>query len=141
MELGTFGAIIKFALDIETKVGNFYESASDIVKDAELVSIFADLVVRGQKRKKTLERVRRENVTEMILEPILEFDSESYSIDIEISESANNDNLRTLVTNIETTLQKFYTTAALKTDFLIEAAYAFELLAEKNEETIKRFSS
>ncbi len=141
MELGTFGAIIKFALDIETKVGNFYESASDIVKDAELVSIFADLVVRGQKRKKTLERVRRENVTEMILEPILEFDSESYSIDIEISESANNDNLRTLATNIETTLQKFYTTAALKTDFLIEAAYAFELLAEKNEETIKRFSS
>ncbi len=141
MELGTFGAIIKFALDIETKVGNFYESASDIVKDAELVSIFADLVVRGQKRKKTLERVRRENVTEMILEPILEFDSESYSIDIEISESANNDNLRTLATNIETTLQKFYTTAAEKTDFLIEAAYAFELLAEKNEETIKRFSS
>ncbi len=141
MELGTFGAIIKFALDIETKVGNFYESASDIVKDAELVSIFADLVVRGQKRKKTLERVRRENVTEMILEPILEFDSESYSIDIEISESANNDNLRTLATNIETTLQKFYTTAAVKTDFLIEAAYAFELLSEKNEETIKRFSS
>ena len=141
MELGTFGAIIKFALDIETEVGNFYESASDIVKDAELVSIFTDLVVRGQKRKKTLERVRRENVTEMILEPILEFDSESYSIDTEISESANNDNLRTLATNIETTLQKFYTTAALKTDFLIEAAYAFELLAEKNEETIKRFSS
>ncbi len=140
MELGTFGAIIKFALDIETKVGNFYETASDIAKDAEIVSIFADLVARGQKRMKTLERVRRENVTEMILEPILEFDSESYSIDTEISESVNDDTLRTLATNIETTLQEFYTTAAIKIDFLIEAAYAFELLAEKNEETIKRFS-
>ncbi|MCK4567084.1 MAG: hypothetical protein KAU48_07225 [Candidatus Thorarchaeota archaeon] len=141
MELGTFGAIIKFALDIETKIGNFYQSASDIVKDDELVTIFTNLVVRGQKRMKTLERVRRENVTEMILEPIMGFDSDSYSIVTEIPESANDDTLRTLATNIETTLQEFYTTAAIKIDFLIEAAYAFELLAEKNEETIKLFST
>ena len=137
MELGTFGAIIKFALDIETKIGNFYQSASDIVKDDELVTIFTNLVVRGQKRMKTLERVRRENVTEMILEPIIGFESDSYRIDFEI---VNDDNLRSMATNIETTLQKFYTTAAIKVDFLIEAAYAFELLAEKNEETIKRFT-
>ena len=89
---------------------------------------------------KTLERVRRENVTEMILEPILDFDSESYSVDTEISEGVNDDILRTLATNIETTLLEFYTAAATKIDFLIEAAYAFELLAEKNEETIKRFT-
>ncbi len=141
MELGTFGAIIKYALDIETEVANFYETSSDIAKNAELESIFADLVVRGQKRKKTLERVRRENVTEMILEPIIGFDSDSYSIVTEISKSVNDDNLRTLAMNIETMLQKFYTTAAVKTDFLIEAAYAFELLAEKNEETINLFST
>ena len=141
MELGTFGAIIKFALDIETKTGNFYQTASDIVKDADLVSIFTDLVVRGQKRMKMLERVRRENVTEMILEPIIGFDSDSYSIDTEISENVNDDILRTLASNIETTLREFYATAAIKIDFLIEAAYAFELLAEKNEETIKLFST
>lgn len=140
MELGTFGAIIKFALDIETKISNFYQTASDLTKDEKLGSIFADLVVRGQKRTKTLERVRRENVTEMILEPILEFDSDSYSIVTEISEGINDDNLRVLSTNIESTLLEFYTTAATKIDFLIEAAYAFELLAEKSEETIKRFT-
>jgi len=138
VELGTFGAIIKFAMDIESKVNNFYQTASETVKDTELVSIITDLVVRGQKRMKTLERVRRENVTEMILEPIIGFESDSYRIDFEI---VNDDNLRSMATNIETTLQKFYTTAAIKIDFLIEAAYAFELLAEKNEETIKRFSS
>jgi len=141
VELGTFGSIIKFALDIETEIGNFYQTASDLTKDVELGSIFADLVVRGQKRTKTLERVRRENVTEMILEPILEFDSDSYGIVTEISEGMNDDNLRVLSTNIESTLLEFYTAAATKIDFLIEAAYAFELLAEKNEETIKRFSS
>ena len=140
MELGTFGAIIKFALDIETEVGNFYQTASDLAKDEKLGSIFADLVVRGQKRTKTLERVRRENVTEMILEPILEFDSDSYSIVTEISEGINDADLRVLSTNIESTLLEFYTAAATKIDFLIEAAYAFELLAEKNEETIKRFT-
>ena len=140
MELGTFGAIIKFALDIETKIGSFYQTASDLTKDVELGSIFADLVVRGQKRMKTLERVRRENVTEMILEPILEFDSDSYNIVTEISADINDDNLRVLSTNIESTLLEFYTAAATKIDFLIEAAYAFELLAEKSEETIKRFT-
>jgi rubrerythrin len=140
MELGTFGAIIKYALDIETEVANFYETASNIAKDAEIVTIFADLVARGQKRTKTLERVRRENVTEMILEPIVGFDSDSYSIVTEISEGINDDNLRVLSTNIESTLLEFYTAAATKIDFLIEAAYAFELLAEKNEETIKRFT-
>jgi rubrerythrin len=107
VELGTFGAIIKFALDIERKIGDFYQSASDIVKDDELVTIFTNLVVRGQKRMKTLERVRRENVTEMILEPIIGFDSDSYSIVTEISERTNDDTLRTLATKIQTTLQKF----------------------------------
>ena len=76
----------------------------------------------------------------MILEPILEFDSDSYSIVTEISEGINDDNLRVLSTNIESTLLEFYTAAATKIYFLIEAAYAFELLAEKSEETIKRFT-
>jgi len=46
VELGTFGAIIKFAMDIESKVNNFYQTASETVKDTELVSIITDLVVQ-----------------------------------------------------------------------------------------------
>ena len=141
LDLGTFGAIMKFALELEGKVSDFYKEVSEHAKDDTLVGVFGDLVTRGQKRIKTLERVRRENVTEMILEPIEGLDSDSFGIETVVSQGIDDATIKTLASAIETTLQKFYNAAAKKIDFLPEAEYAFELLAEKNEETIKRFTS
>jgi hypothetical protein len=140
LDLGTFGAIIKFALEIESSVSEFYGKAGEQTKDDMLGEILGDLVTRGQKRLKTLERVRRENVTEMILEPIEGLDSDSFAIETEVSQDVDDATIKTVAVSIETTLQKFYEAAATKIDFLPEPAYAFELLAEKNEETIKRFA-
>ena len=126
MELGTFGSILKFALEQENEAIQFYKSASAHLSNQRLNELFSELVIRGEKRIKTLERVRRENTTEMILEPIVDFDSEKYSIGKAISDSGD---------------ENFYITAAKKIEFLSEAAYAFELLAEKNAETKKRLSS
>jgi len=141
LDLGTFGAIMKFALEVEGKVSDFYKEAGELAKDDVFVGLLGDLVTRGQKRVKTLERVRRENVTEMILEPIEGLDSDSFGIETTISQTIDDVSIRTLASAIETTLQKFYTAAARKIDFLPEAEYAFELLAEKNEETIKRLEA
>ena len=132
---------MKFALEIEGKVSDFYKEVSEHAKDDALVGVLGDLVTRGQKRIKTLERVRRENVTEMILEPIEGLDSDSFGIETVVSQGIDDTTIKTLASAIETTLQKFYIAAAKKIDFLPEAEYAFELLAEKNEETIKRFTS
>ena len=132
---------MKFALEIEGKVSDFYKEVSEHAKDDTLVGVLGDLVARGQKRIKTLERVRRENVTEMILEPIEGLDSDSFGIETVVSQGIDDGTIKTLASAIETTLQKFYIAAAKKIDFLPEAEYAFELLAEKNEETIKRFTS
>ena len=140
LDLGTFGAIMKFALEIEGKVSDFYKEVSELTKDDALVGLLGDLVTRGQKRIKTLERVRRENVTEMILEPIEGLDSDSYGIETSVSQDVDDETIKTLASTIETTLQNFYTAAAKKIDFLPEAEYAFELLAEKNEATIKQLS-
>ena len=131
---------MKFALEIEGKVGDFYKEVSEHAKDDALVGLLGDLITRGQKRIKTLERVRRENVTEMILEPIEGLDSDSFVIETVVSQSIDDATIKTLASAIETTLQKFYIAAAKKIDFLPEAEYAFELLAEKNEETIKLLS-
>jgi rubrerythrin len=141
MELGTFGAILKFALDIENQVSTFYKSAAALPVNRNLGTIFLELSSRGEKRLKTLERIRRENVTEMILESIVGLNSDDYMITTKIPESADDNVLKQLAISIETTLQDFYNTAATKIDFLSEAAYAFELLAEKNAETMKRISS
>ena len=136
MELGTFGAILKYAMEIEEEVNKFYESASGVAKDPKLVDRFQELHKRGEKRLKTLERVRRENVTEMILEPIVGLDSDDYKIETSISESE----LVDTALSVERTLHGFYSEAAIKIEFLIEASYAFELLAEANERAVETLS-
>lgn len=141
MDLGTFGAIIKFALEIEGKASDFYNDLGEYAKDAVLVELLRELVTRGQKRIQTLERIRRENVTEMILEPIEGLDSDSFGIETDASIALDDATIKTMVTRIERTLQNFYNTAARKIDFLPEAEYALELLAEKNEEFIKRLDT
>jgi hypothetical protein len=141
LNLGTFGAIIKFALEIEADVNGFYKKISDHAEDDVLVGLLQDLITRGEKRITTLERIRRENVTEMILEPIEGLDSDSFGIETAVSLGVDDATIKTLASTIESTLQKFYTAAARKIDFLPEAEYAFELLAEKNEDTIKRLEA
>jgi rubrerythrin len=141
VKLGTFGAILKFALEIENEAYVFYKSASSLLVDQNLVAMFHELSNRGEKRTKTLERVRRENTTEMILEPIIGLDSGAFTLTTSIPESADDDVLRHLAINIETILQDFYTTSATKVEFLSEAAYAFEILADKNAEAKKHLSS
>ncbi len=141
MDLGTFGAIMKFALDVEGEVAKFYESAKEMVKDQELVDLFDSLANRGQKRVKTIERVRRENVTEMILEQISGLDSDTYKPETSPPDTLDDDALRGTAIEIEKKLQAFYTQAGVKIDFLSEVAYSFELLAEANEEAKDRLSS
>ena len=131
---------MKYALEIEAEVCELYKALAERSKDAESKQLFKDLDTRGQKRIKTLQRVRRENVTEMILEPIEGLDSDSFRIHSAIL-AKDEIALKNHVKTIESTLQSFYTAAAKKIDFLPEAEYAFELLAEKNEETVKRLEA
>ncbi|MBE0526722.1 MAG: hypothetical protein IH631_07250, partial [Candidatus Thorarchaeota archaeon] len=53
MDLGTFGAIIKFALEIEGQVLELYTSLAEQTKDGALKQLYEELVSRGQKRIKT----------------------------------------------------------------------------------------
>jgi rubrerythrin len=132
---------MKFALEVENEVTSFYESAKELVEDQELAGLFDSLADRGQKRTKTIERVRRENVTEMILEPITGLDSETYKPVTAIPEDPDDGAIREVAVEIEKNLQSFYAQSALKIDFLSEVAYAFELLAEANEAASERLSS
>ena len=141
MELGTFGAIMKFAMETENDVTSFYESAKGLAESEELVSLFDSLVNRGQKRVKTIERIRRENVTEMILEPITGLDSDVFTPATTIPESPDDKTLQDLAAEIENNLHLFYSQTAVKVEFLSEVAYAFELLAEANEEASQSLSS
>jgi hypothetical protein len=76
MELATFGAVLTFAIDFEARLGALYTAlgASIPAMAAEMAQGAAACARRGT----LLERVRRENVTEMILEPIHGYDSNDY---------------------------------------------------------------
>jgi rubrerythrin len=141
MDLGTFGAIMKFALEVETEVTRFYESAQSLAKDEDLAGVFGSLASRGEKRLKTIERIRRENVTEMILEPIVGLDSDAYQPTTSIPEDVDDSKLTNIAREIEKKLNAFYNDAATKLEFLSEVAYSFEILAEANDNSNQRFVS
>ena len=75
--LNTFGAVFTFAIDLETRLSAYYSDIGDSV-----------MASAADKRRKKLERVRRENVVEITLEPITGLDADDYALDL--SDSSEN---------------------------------------------------
>jgi hypothetical protein len=76
--LNTFGAIMTHAIELETRLRDAYTQAGEAARAAE-----------SEKRRVTLERVRRENVTEIKLEPIEGLDEANYALDLAAPSSAS----------------------------------------------------
>ena len=70
MELNKFGVILKFALDMEERAAEFYEAAEKAASSPD-----REAAAREARRNVArLQRIRRELVNEMLLEPITGFD-------------------------------------------------------------------
>ena len=69
--LNTFGAILTFAIELETQLRDYYEALG---KHEQAKS--------ADKRRDKLERVRRENVLEITLEPIDGLDEANYPLNL-----------------------------------------------------------
>ena len=70
MEIRTFGAVFKTAIALEQHLVRWYDIQSASQLDTAVQAVYRALSEEGEKRLKRLERVRRETVTEMILESI-----------------------------------------------------------------------
>jgi rubrerythrin len=141
LELGTFGAVLRFALELEAAMTALYKSALGHTTNPKLKQLAEGFIQRGEKRVQLLMRLRRENTTEMLLEPITGLDSEKFRPQTELSKGAGDASLTKLASAMETKLQAFYTAAAEKVSFLSEAAGAFERLAEENTENARRLQT
>ena len=73
MPLENFGSILNFAENLECQDQEFYEAVAANPACAAYKSVFEELAADVRKNIKTVQRTRRENVTEMILEPIKDF--------------------------------------------------------------------
>jgi rubrerythrin len=127
MELGTFGAIMRFAMDMEQQAAEFYEEAAR----GGLKGAFGELASGSRKRLRRLERARREFVTEMILESISGLDGEAYRVDLD--PEANEAGLLRQVQALEEASARFYRDAAEKMP-IREVVRLFQRLARENEQ-------
>lgn len=80
VSLTQFGSIMTFAANLENQLAQFYEKAS---KEGGIHSEeFSRRAKACIKRKRRLERSRRENVTEITLEPIEGLNVADYQLDL-----------------------------------------------------------
>lgn len=70
--LNTFGAILTHAIEMEKQFKDYYDAIGN-----------ANRAKASDKRRKKLERVRRENVVEITLEPIEGLDEADYALNLD----------------------------------------------------------
>lgn len=113
MELSTFGGILTYAMELEEKCEGFYKAAAKAA-EGDAAGVFEELADDAEKRMRRVEKSKRENITEMILEPITGFDSDDYSPDVEVPTGASVKELVKKALAFEQVAVDFYTTASGK---------------------------
>jgi hypothetical protein len=141
MNLGTTGAILSFAIEREAKIGAFYGKYSSEISSSNLMEAFDLLKKEQQKRDRLLNRFRRENVTEMILEPIHDFESAPFELEITVQDSLDDFSLQANAIRIEESSHSFFLKASEKTTFLPEVSDEFKRLSHKAEKHISLLKS
>ena len=130
MQLGTFGAILKYATDIEEGAASYYDSLAALAS-AEVKALAGEMAAASRKNKQILERTRRMEMQEMILEAISGLDTASY----DIAYGAPSD-LKTGIAHaveIEGKAASFYCDSASKLGFLGNVKRTLEKLGKDRE--------
>jgi hypothetical protein len=135
MELGTFGAVMAFASQVVTQSAEFYEAACNRALGPELKEVLKALQDGARKDCATMERTRRESVTEMILEPIAGLRREEYEVSVgEVAPGADAEILKTALL-LEERDQRFFRDLSARLP-LPEVARILRKVAVRKEETI-----
>ncbi len=139
MNLNNFGSILNFAKEIEAADDAFYSASSKNSSCKEYSATFEEFAQNLKKNIKVIERTLRENITEMILERIEDFSTESFSLEI-----GNVDSMEKALEsakNIERRAIRYYSEAALKLKALSEVARNLKMLAKKRESHLNKLNT
>ena len=134
MPLTNFGAILNFAEVLEREDMEFYTKAASASDTTTVVDLFASLARENKKNIALVQRTRRENVTEMILEPIRDFTRDPYQIKLEDLTGLN----LTDAISVEDRAIRYYRDAAEKIRALPEVARALKTLAKKRGKRLEQ---
>jgi rubrerythrin len=141
MPLTNFGSILNFAEEKEKINLAFYESASNNPELSAYQSTFKELITAGAKHIKLVQRSRRENVTEMILEPINDFVRAPFVL--EPDDALKTDLQETIkrAIKLEESIIDYYTQAGSKIKALPEVTRVCKMLVKKHKVQITKLES
>lgn len=131
MQLNSFGTILGFAEEMEKKDQGFYQSALNNQQCSAQKGLFEQISGTNQKNIKVIQRTRRENVTEMILEGISDFSSETYEVEPADPGDMTVDEVLDQAMILEKRAENYYLDAADKIKALPEVGRALKMLAKK----------
>ncbi len=135
MELGTFGAILKYAIEAEDAASIFYAKLSEKA-DGDCKAQLSGMSSASKKSKVMLERIRRVELQEMILEAITGLDAVNYDSKYDAGGDLK-DGLKNAVA-IEKNTAKFYAEAAAKLGFLGNTKSVLIKMGKEREERGKK---
>ena len=137
MPLTTFGAIMGFAAEISAKAAETYKALVQKAKNSTYQEVLQSLSVEEGKNYALMGKTRRENVTEMILEPVAGLHQEDYEINLKVGDQMEDADLLQAACILEERGKKFFRDASSKVP-LPEVARIFRKIAQKKEDNLAK---
>jgi hypothetical protein len=140
MVLSTFGAIMGFAAEWAGQTGETFKTLAQKTKVAALKETLLALAAEEMKNRSLMEKTRRENVTEMILEPVAGLQQEDYAVNLQGMDQTEDTGLLKIALLLQERERQFFRDASLKVP-LPEVARIFRKIAQKKEENLTHLQS
>jgi rubrerythrin len=140
MPLTNFGAILSFAEEIEKQDEAFYMALMESPQCSGHKELFGQFVKDSGKNRKNIERTRRENVTEMILENIEGFDREPFLLDGGDAYVLDAGSAVEAARKLEARAERYYLEASAKLKALPEVSRTLKSIAKKHGARIRKLA-
>ena len=140
MSLSTFGAIMGFAAEMVQQTEALYKTMVQKAKDPILSEALQVLLEEEGKNYSLMERTRRENVTEMILEPVTGLQREDYEIDLKMTDQMRDADLLKAALAFEERERRFFSEVSNKVP-LPEVGRIFRKVAQKKERSLAKLKT
>ena len=141
MPLENFGSILNFAEELESRDQTFFEVVAANPACTEYKEIFEQFAADAKKNVKTAQRTRRENVTEMILEPVKDFIRAPFCEECQGADAMSATEALETARRLEDRAERYYTQAAEKIKAQPEVARALKLIGKKRKAHCDRLST
>lgn len=141
MPLTSFGSILNFAETLEKQDEAFYAQVTENQVFEDLQDLFSQFLKDARKNIKNVQRARRENVTEMILEPITGFTRAPFCEEINPSEAKTNKEILEASACLEKRAERYYNEASSKIKALPEVARVLKTIGKKHTAHLKKLEA